>query len=128
MKISIEKKQDPIIKSSVYSLSVGINKYHYEKLGDVLFRVATLFEPPQEEKKPKRKYAKRSEKFPLGDAILEKLPDSGPGITMEVIMKGTSTPRPFSKSIWGAVMSKLVNKEKVELLIKNGIPHYRRAK
>jgi len=127
MKISIEKKSDPIIKVPIYLLMVGLNKYHYEKLSDVLLRVAILFEPSQEEK-PKKKYAKRSEKFPLGNAILENLPDSGPGITMESIRKGVKTPRTFSKSIWGAVMGKLVNKEKVELIIKNGVPHYRRVK
>ena len=56
MKISIEKKSDPIIKVPIYLLMVGLNKYHYEKLSDVLLRVAILFEPSQEEK-PKKKYA-----------------------------------------------------------------------
>jgi hypothetical protein len=47
---------------------------------------------------------------------------------MEAVMKGAKTPRPYSRSIWGAVMGKLVNKEKVELFVRNGVPHYRRKK
>jgi hypothetical protein len=114
--------------------------YHYEKLADILYRIAVIFEPPQEIieperiiKVPKRKYTKRSEKFPLGDAILKILSTNDPGITMGEIINITKTPRPYSRSIWGAVVGKLVKKGKVrcnhnvnEKGIREGL--YRRVK
>jgi hypothetical protein len=133
MKISIEKKMFLPFKTDVYILSIGTHKYHYEKLADILFRVAVIFEPPQEEEKPKKKYVKRSEKFPLGDAILKSLskvkdvPQS-----MEAIIHITKTPREYTRSIWGAVVGKLVKRGLLTMAkiktINGSVKQYRIAK
>ena len=131
MKITLERKNDPILRSPIYILTVGLHKYHYEKLTDVLLREAILFEPSQKEKKPRHtmKVSKKPKKFPLGDTILKILPkNDSPGIPMGDVIQLTKTPRSFSASIWGAVMGKLVKKGKVKSTIVKGINYYRRAK
>lgn len=141
MKVIIEHGSDPILKGSFYVLKVGTRRYHYEKLGDILYRVAILFEPPPEEEKEKPisrrsritgkpASARRPKKFPLGDAILKVINtiDIDPGVTMEDVIKSTKTPRPYSKSIWGAVMGKLVKRGLVRVNSFRGEKVYRRAK
>lgn len=113
MRLTIERGNDPIIKSTVYILSVGIQKYHYEKLADILYRIAVIFEPPQEITKPKRiiNVPKKLKKFPLGDAILSIL--KGAVEPMAVGDFIPSVPRKFSLSIWGAVLGKLEKRGKI---------------
>ena len=128
MRLTIERGSDPILKSSCYSLKIGTRVYHYEKLADILYRIAVIFEPPQEEEKPKKKYTKQSKRFPLGDAILKSLPNTDPGIPMGRVIEKTGTPNPYGMSIWGAVMSKLVKKGLVKVNAYEGEKVYRRAK
>lgn len=139
MRLTIERGSDPILQGSYYSLKIGTRVYHYEKLADILYRVAVIFEPPQEEQKPNRlkngrvvgkpMSTKRTKKFPLGDAILKVLPHcSSPGIVMGEVIRLTKTPRTYSMSIWGAVMGKLAKRGKVKVINQSGIAHYRLAK
>ena len=136
MKLIIEQRNAHDLQFSFYALKWGTREYHYEKLSDVLYRAAMIFEPPDQEmtkpekaiKVPKRKYTKRSEKFPLGEAILKSLGSIDPGITMSEVIEKTGTPRPYSNSIWGAVMGKLAKKGLVRVNTQKGEKVYRRAK
>ena len=132
MKISIEKKPDPIIKSDVYTLYVGINKYNYEKLSDLIIRMAILFEPPQEEKNPKRTKSITKKKsntkigvkpFPLGKTILSILKGaSKPMVVRDFMM---IVPRKYTLSIWGMVLKKLVKSDQIKMIpLGNGEKSY----
>lgn len=110
MKITIERKVDKIIRSPVYCLSVGTHKYHYEKLGDAMFRVAVLFEPPREETE-RGELKKKSERFPLGKEILRILTEnaSPPGgwMSLDGIFEVAKAPKKYKKSNFGVVLSTL---------------------
>ena len=131
MKLTIEQGNDPILKSSYYSLKIGTRVYHYEKLQDILYRIAVIFEPPQEITKPeriikvpKRKGAKRPKKFPLGNTIVEVLNGTVGYVSLDALRKGIKTPKPYSRSIWGMVLSKLAKKKAIKVVVDDGETRY----
>jgi len=128
MKVSIERKPFPVFKTDIYVLSVGTHRYHYEKLADILYRLAVIFEPHPEEEKSKRKYTKKPERFPLGDAILKVLNDIPGHITVDRLMSQIKTPKPYKKAIWVNVLSKLVKKNAIKVVVERGEKMYGRAK
>ena len=130
---SIHQADDPIIGVPVYSVYIGgKNRYLYEKMEDVLLRVAQYFEPPTVQKitKPRNviKVPKKNEKFPLGDKILEILPDSAtPAISFPDVMYRVKTNRKFRISVWNSVIGRLVNKGKVKMKNYKGVKYYWKA-
>ena len=144
MKLTIHQGNDPILKSSCYSLNIGTRVYHYEKLADILYRVAVLFEPPPEEKKPRRKKTestydkmsrevmnnldvktqKKHKKFPLGNSILKVLNNIPGYVSVDSLMEQIKTPRPIRKQIWSTVLAKLVKRKTIKKVIEKGEPMY----
>ena len=132
MKITLERKNDLILRSPVYVLTVGTHKYHYEKLSDVLLREAVLFEPHQEEKKPERtkniiKKKNNSKKeikpFPLGKTIISILKGASKPMIVEDFMG--IIPRKYTLSIWGMVLKKLVKSGQIKMIpLENGGKFY----
>ena len=135
MKLTIERGSDPILASTYYSLKVGTRVYHYEKLADILYRIAVMFEPPDQEmtkpekaiKVPKRKYTKRSGKFPLGEAIVQILNSTEGYVSLDTLM-GIKTTRPYSKSVWAMVLANLVKRKAIRVVIDDGETKYGRIR
>ena len=134
MRLTIERGSDPILKSSYYSLKIGTRVYHYEKLADILYRVAVLFEPPPEEVKPsgmksritgKPASSRKPKKFPLGDEIVRVLSSAKGGWhSLDDIRKQIKTPKPISKSVWSMVLANLQKKKRIKVARQNEEDRY----
>src|SRR3990172_3605831 len=115
LKVVIEQRDDPVIRSKIYSLKIGKNEYLYERLEDVLHRTVKIFEPPPilEGIKPRRKG-----QFPLSATVVLMLEKSGKAMTIDEFIP--IIPRKFSRSIWGAVLGRMVKKGMIEIVKQEG--------
>ena len=116
LKIVLEQWYDSVIGAKVYSMKIGKNEYLYERLEDVLHRTVKIFEPPSsilEGIKPRKKG-----KFPLSATVKSLLEKSGKAMTIDEFIP--IIPRKFSRSIWGAVLGRMVKKGIIEVVKQEG--------